>query len=85
MNTINVSTGFLPFQLRMGWSPQLIPPLVAIDTPVPEEINHSAATDLIERIERDVSKAQDNLLAAKISQSEFSNLHRGEEIYKIGD
>jgi RNase H-like domain found in reverse transcriptase/Integrase zinc binding domain len=86
MNTINVSTGFSPFQLRMGRSPRLILPLVAVDTPVPDEINHSTAIKLIEWIERDISEAQDNLLAAKIFQSEFSNHHHGNEIiYKIGD
>jgi hypothetical protein len=29
MNTINLSTGFSPFQLRMGRSPHVIPPLIA--------------------------------------------------------
>ena len=28
MNTVNISTGFSPFQLQMGQSPRLIPPLV---------------------------------------------------------
>jgi hypothetical protein len=28
MNTVNKSTGFTPFQLRMGRSPRIIPPLV---------------------------------------------------------
>jgi Integrase zinc binding domain len=42
MNTINVSTGFSPFQLRMGQSPRLIPPLISNDMSVPDEINHSS-------------------------------------------
>jgi hypothetical protein len=31
MNTINASTGFTPFQLRFGKSPQILPPLISLD------------------------------------------------------
>jgi len=83
MNTVNASTGFSPFQLRMGCSPRLIPPLIPGGENKPESIS---ARELIERIALDVSEAQDNLLAAKISQSEFTNCHRNDEvIYKVGD
>ena len=74
MNTINTSMGFTPFQLRMGWSLRLIPPLV---TPLPtsseEEIS---AHDVIKKLQNDVLEAQDNLLRAKISQSVEANKHR---------
>ena len=74
MNTINTSPGFTPFQLWMGQSPQLIPPLV---TPLPtfsdEEIS---AHDVIKKLQNDVLEAQDNLLCAKISQSVEANKHR---------
>jgi hypothetical protein len=80
MNTVNISTGFSPFQLHMERAPRLIPPLISNETPIPDEMNHSAAVELIERIERDVSEAQDNLLAAKISQAEFANQRRGDEV-----
>jgi hypothetical protein len=86
MNTVNISTGFSPFQLHMGHAPRLIPPLISNDTPIPDEMNHSAAIELIERIKCDVSEAQDNLLAAKISQAEFANWRRGDEVvYEIGE
>ena len=38
MNTINKSTGFSPFQLRMGHSPRVIPPLI-------EQENHDTAPE----------------------------------------
>jgi hypothetical protein len=87
MNTVNVSTGFSPFQLCMGRSPRLIPPLV----PGPAEgdvgsPDDKAALVLIERIALDVTEAKDNLLAAKVTQAEFANRHRADEIvFKPGD
>jgi hypothetical protein len=77
MNTINVSTGFSPFQLLMGQSPQIIPPITVTNepnTPTPEE-ESQAATNLIKRLLHDVAEAKDNLLAAKVSQAEFANCH----------
>ncbi|KIM87915.1 hypothetical protein PILCRDRAFT_32092, partial [Piloderma croceum F 1598] len=86
MNTINISTGFSPFQLHMGRAPPLIPPLILNDTPIPNEMNHSVAIELFEWIKCDISEAQDNLLAAKISQAEFANRCRGDEVvYEVGE
>ena len=74
MNTINKSTGFSPFQLWMGWSPQIIPPLL----PMPRNATKEdiSACNIIDHLQLDVSKAQDNLLHAKISQSVEANKHR---------
>jgi Integrase zinc binding domain len=64
MNTINASTGFSPFQLRMGRSPRLIPPLVVSDQSMTDdEPEEAAAIELIDRIALDVADAKDNLLA----------------------
>jgi Chromo (CHRromatin Organisation MOdifier) domain len=61
----------------------LIPPLIASEDNEPESIS---ARSLIKRIELNVSEAQDNLLAAKILQSEFANRHRADEpSYQPGD
>ena len=74
MNTVNKSTGFTPFQLRMGRSPRVIPPLIPLTRNTsPEDIS---AHDIIQRLQDDVSEAQDNLLQAKISQSIEANKHR---------
>jgi hypothetical protein len=80
MNTVNVSTGFSPFQLRMGRSPRLIPPLSPDALPQPESDDQdaTAALALIERITLDVAEAKDILLAAKIAQAEFANRHRAD-------
>ena len=85
MNTVNTSAGFSPFQIRMGRSPQLIPPLHPSTTPV-TDMDEIAATSLIEQIALDISKAQDNLLRAKITHSEFANKHRLDEVvYAVGN
>ena len=74
MNTVNTSTGFTPFQLRMGRSPRLIPPLVPLlPNSSPEDVT---AHDVIRKLQTDVLEAQDNLLCAKISQSVEANKHR---------
>jgi hypothetical protein len=88
MNTIKVSTGFSPFQLLMGRSPRIIPLITVTNepnTPTPEE-ESQAAVNLIERLLHDVVETKDNLLAAKVSQAEFTNCHRGpEHIFAPGD
>ena len=74
MNTVNKSIGFSPFQLRMGRSPRLIPPLVPL--PCNASTEDVSARDIIEHLQVDVSEAQDNLLRAKITQSVEANKHR---------
>ena len=73
MNSVNKSTGFSPFQLRMGRSPRIIPPLIPNLSITPKEI---AAHTIIERLTHDVWEAQDNLLKAKISQARQANKFR---------
>ena len=74
MNTTNKSTGFMPFQLRFGRSPRLIPPLVPAKSSA--TVADIDAWHTIWRMELDVMEAQDNLLRAKISQSHQANKHR---------
>jgi len=71
MNTINKSTGFTLFQLRMGRSPCLIPPLVLLPRNASKE--DISAHDIINKLREDVAEAQDNLLHTKISQAIESN------------
>ena len=75
MNTINKSTGFSPFQLRMGRSPRVIPPLVEGEREDPGPEAERAFT-LIKRLEQMSMEAQDNLLRAKISQAAQANKSR---------
>jgi hypothetical protein len=74
MNTINKSTGFTPFQLRMGRSPHIIPPLVP--TKSSATVTDVDAWHVIRKLEMDVFEAQDNLLKAKLSQAVQANKHR---------
>jgi len=85
MNTVNKSTGFSPFQLRMGRSPRLIPPITqaAQDQMAPGGLD---ALKLIERIRVDVAEAKDNLMLAKVFQADHANRRRGpEDVYKEND
>jgi hypothetical protein len=76
MNTINASTGFSGFQLHLGHSPHVIPPLVP--TEIPAELTDAATTasGTINRLLDDVADAQNNLLLAKISQAHYSSTAR---------
>jgi hypothetical protein len=93
MNTVNASTGFTPFNLKSGYSPRLIPPLLQGNgTPhiivmppdtTPEEV---AARAMVERLEMDIQEAKDSLTAAKISQAHHANKDREPEpSFKVGD
>jgi hypothetical protein len=82
MNTVNASTGFTPFQLRMGRSPRVIPPLVHTSNDV-EDIR---AEEVIKRLELDVMEAKDNMTRAKISQTLSANAKRSDDFpFKVGD
>jgi hypothetical protein len=88
MNSVNASTGFSNFQIRLGRSPRIIPPIV------PAELTQSSrkedetlrARSLITQLHNDVAEAKDNLLQAKVFQSHFANKNRSPEIpFNIGD
>ena len=89
MNTVNVSTGYAPFQLLQGRHPRLIPPLfdTAVDhvgKDLPDEAK--LASEIIGKIETDMLEAQDNLRLAKISQAQHVNHSRSAEpCLKEGD
>ncbi|KAH7917638.1 hypothetical protein BV22DRAFT_995044, partial [Leucogyrophana mollusca] len=76
MNTVNASTGFSPFQLHMGRSPRLIPPLQTALPSSPLCADSDAARALISRLQVDVMDAHDSLLAAKTSQAFQANKKR---------
>lgn len=84
MNTVNRSTGFSGFQLKSGFSPRLIPPIVP-----PAELFDSdpscIALDLANRLRDDVGEAQDNLLRSKVDQAIQANKHRAPDFdYNVG-
>jgi hypothetical protein len=90
-NTINKSTGFLGFPLRMGRSPCLLPPLVAQAPQLLEDKDIDAlvaqqAIDVVDHLELDVLESKDNLLYANFFQSHQANKYCGPKlIYEPGD
>jgi hypothetical protein len=85
MNTVNKSTGFSPFQLRMGRSPRLIPPITQASR---NQVGSGGmdAVRLMDQISTDVAEAKDNLMLAKVFQADHANRRRGsEDAYKTDD
>jgi hypothetical protein len=85
MNSVNASMGFSGFQLRMGHTPHIIPPIVpsSMLEPPNEEV---MARNIICQLENDMKEAQDNLLTSKVSQAFHANKGcANEDIYNVGD
>ena len=84
MNSVNQSTGFSGFQLQMGRSPRILPPLLPHFDPV--DSGEIAAMEIINKLHVDTLEAQDNLTRAKISQSAQTNKSRTLTFpFKVGD
>jgi len=80
MNTVNKSTGFSPFQLHMGRSPRLIPPITA----AVRESGGVDAAKLIDQLSTNVAEAWDNLMLAKVFQADQANRRCAlEDAYKV--
>ncbi len=86
MNTINASTGFSGFQLKMGRSLRIILPLVlqALAPSCPQEdIN---AAHVIEKLLDDTEIAKDTLLQSKVAQASYTNKkHKSDFEIAVGD
>ena len=68
MNTVNAWTGFSNFHLHLRRSPCVIPPLVPERLPLDLWSAMTQAEEVITRVNLDIGKARDNLLAAKVDQ-----------------
>jgi flavin-binding protein dodecin len=85
INSVNVSMGFSGFQICMGQSPQIIPPLV-LGTVTKETSETCAAHSIISQIEADIAEAKDTLIGVKVMQAFFANKNRGcEDAYCVND
>ena len=73
MNTKNASTGLSGFQLRMGCSPRVIPPLVERNM---DEIVSEKPKDFICRIQLYEMEVKDSLLQHKVVQGFHANKSR---------
>lgn len=73
MNTLNASTSYTPFQLHLGRSPRIIPPMMTPATKFgPPTLD---AAKFLTDIETDTLEAQDNLLLAKSNQAAHADRH----------
>jgi hypothetical protein len=84
MSTVNKSTGFSPFQLRLGRTPRVIPPFLGNISQ--NDGSEVSASKFMEKIHYDTQEARDNLARAKISQSVQRNRSRTLTFpFKVGD
>ncbi|KAG2078700.1 hypothetical protein BDR04DRAFT_933608, partial [Suillus decipiens] len=89
MATKNASTGYTPFHLHLGRTPQLLPPLT------PDHINQvrddfpndiANALEAIVCLKTDVTDAHDALLASRIAQANAANAHRNADpSFQVGN
>jgi hypothetical protein len=85
MNSVNASTGFSGFQICMGHSPHIMPPLIQ-GSLFNSTLETATAHSIISQIENNVAEAKDALLGVKVMQAFFANKsHAPEEHYNVGD
>ena len=87
LNTVNASMGFLGFQLKMGHSPRLVPPILDL---LPMKLSGTKeavdVASLIEGIAVNVQDAKDALAATKVSHAYYANAHCGvEDVFVVGN
>jgi hypothetical protein len=89
MSTVNTSTGYTGFDLRMGRAPRLIPVMSKDDVlrEEPELVEAvTEVTKVLERLKDDIEDAKDALLASKVHQAHHANKSRAEEdVFKVGE
>ena len=84
LQIMNNSTGYTPFQLRFGQTPQILPPIINPLTKASSE--YISVKEIIETLANDVADAKDNLMLAKITQLYQGNKNcRDDIVYKPGD
>src|ERR1700722_2433952 len=83
MSTMNTSTSFTPFQLRLGHAPCVIPPIVPYD--IPEDL-HTSEAEIINHLREDEAEVWDNLIQAKATQAFHANTQcQDNDVFQIGD
>ena len=86
MNTINSSTGYSSFQLRLGRSSRVIPPIVPTSLPDNLCSAGSTAENIINQLTNDIADTKDNLIQAKAIQAMYAKRSRHQEVmYQPGD
>ena len=77
---------FSGFQLHLGCSPQIIPPMIPSNLPEDLADADELALTVINNLEKDVAKAHNNLLHVKIQQAHHASVSQSTDLgYAIGD
>ena len=86
MNTINSSTGYSGFQLHLGQSPRVIPPIIPLRSLTNLRSAGSTAESVINQLTNDIADTKDNLIQAKAIQAMYAKRSCGQEVvYQPGD
>ena len=86
MNVVNASTGYSGFQLHLGQSPCIIPPIVPSVLSPDLHLAGPVAETVITQLQNDIANAKDNLLLVKVAQAHYAKKSHGDKImYNIGD
>lgn len=83
LNTVNTLTGFSGFQLKIGHSPRLLPPIVESLPVSSASTRDTIDTAVIEWVGLDVQQAKDALPAAKGTQVHYAKAHHSTEDVSI--
>ncbi|KIM78088.1 hypothetical protein PILCRDRAFT_76068, partial [Piloderma croceum F 1598] len=84
----NASIGFSNFQICLGQSACLIPPIVPVTvaSPVSDDTDATCAKRVIEKLQTDIAEVKDNLFQEKVFQTFYANQNRSPDIpFKVGD
>ena len=86
MNTVNTSTNYSGFQLHLGRSPWIIPPIVPSHLSPELRSAGPAAEAMITQLQNDIADVKDNLLLTKATQAHHTkSSHADKIIYNVGD
>ena len=86
MNTVNTSIGYSGFQLCLGQSPCIVPPIVPSHLSTKLHLSRPAAKAIIVQLQNDVADVKDNLLLAKIAQAHYARTSHPDKImYNVGN
>jgi hypothetical protein len=78
-SSMHASTGFTPFYLNYGDHPYF-PTHIPLDT-----INNNTVYELMQRLERNIELARNNMKNAKNKQAHYANQHRRDVVFKEGE
>jgi hypothetical protein len=86
MNSVNDLTGFSRFQLHMGRSPRIIPPLIDVNEDDGDCGQLLDVRDFLKKMDLNTEQAKDSLFMAKVQQASHTNKNRNKnESFEIGE